>query len=116
MRCGTCGFLPGNLETDHLLMVKLNIRERESCQGIGEHDGRHLWKEKCSSSLAQGLSCGKSNWRRNQGQIVGAVVTSLSKLPAASDYLDGEQAGKEPLTKSYIFLKNLNKGDSFSSP
>lgn len=29
--------------------------------------------------LAQGLSCGKSNWRRNQGQIEGAVITSLSK-------------------------------------
>lgn len=68
-------------------------------------------------SLAQGLSCGKSNWRRNQGQIIGAVITSLSKpaLQLLITLLEKNQERNFSEKTTFSFL-NLNKGDSYHHP
>ena len=67
--------------------------------------------------LAQGLSCGKSNWRRNQGQIKGAVITSLSKpaLQLLIILLEKNQERNFSEKATFSFL-NLNKGDSYPPP
>lgn len=53
--------------------------------------GFELWKIKLEEK--SGPNCRGSGYKSQQA------------CPAASDYLIGEQAGKEPLTKSYIFFK-----------